>query len=464
MFKLFVFFVFLVNINNFAEAIEAGSIEPPTNSTINSISTTSELPVEQDFIINETIIESGNVALPEQNNKPEPLDNATLNGNETVEQPTNTLPEGLTLESTETLPNDITQQKSPSWVDTVGNETIPETPPVIQNTTTEIIPPISDDLEVIVTEDVAPPINSASQTTATIPTNTMPSAPAVPVATQPVQNTTVPIESTTPPVQTAPVTTPTQTIPPQVEPTPVASALIAPTQTTTNSVVPPAPAVTQSATSPTTTTQATAPAKKEDLVLNPIADDYYKDFTSFMLGNSTLKIIQKALTLNSNKGAITNETTVDEDGNVIQQEETYTQDIGNIHLKSIMYLSDKFWSVWINDKKITNINNYDDDNEFIIKKVNTKSATILLRVSKTKWSYINSTNKIPEEDYYVLDDHIEFEFSLAPNQTFVASKNEIIDGKYINEEEKLIDSIEDVSNIDLDTLFNPDEFSFSDIE
>ena len=204
---------------------------------------------------------------------------------------------------------------------------------------------------------------------------------------------------------------------------------------------------------------------KDDVItISPISDDYYKDFSSFMLGNSTIKIIQKALSLNSNKSLITNETAIDENGNIIQKEETFSQDVGNIYLKSIMYVSKNFWSVWVNDIKITNNTNLNKDNEFIVKNINSEKVDIIRRVSKTKWSYINSNNKITADEYKIVDNNVEFEVTLSPNQTFVASKNEIIEGKYVNEEELLINSINNPDGeLNLDAIFNAEEFDFTEL-
>ena len=200
------------------------------------------------------------------------------------------------------------------------------------------------------------------------------------------------------------------------------------------------------------------------ITISPISDEYYKDFNSFMLGNSTIKIIQKALSLNSNKSLINNETAIDENGNIIQKEESFSQDVGNIYLKSIMYVSKNFWSVWINDKKITNHTNLNKDNEFFIKNISDKKVDIVRRVSKTKWSYINSSNKITPDEYKIVDNNVEFEVALSPNQTFVASKNKIIEGKYINEEELLINSINNENGeLNLDAIFNAEEFDFSQL-
>lgn len=196
---------------------------------------------------------------------------------------------------------------------------------------------------------------------------------------------------------------------------------------------------------------------KDEIFLNPINDAYYKDFKSFMLGDSVISVIRKALDININKKNIT-ENIVDG-----ENKEHLTTDVGNIYLKSIIFLSNNFWSIWINDKKITNKTNNDENNEFIVKKISNNKATILLRVSKTKWSYINSANEIKEGEYKINDNNqVEFIITLSPNQTFVASKNEVIDGKYRNEEELLMNSLNNSSGeFNLDNLFDASSFDFN---
>lgn len=200
---------------------------------------------------------------------------------------------------------------------------------------------------------------------------------------------------------------------------------------------------------------------KEEIFLTPISDDYYKNFKSFMLGDSIISIIKKALDININKQSVTSSNIVGE----IEEDGGFSNDIGNIYLKSIIFLSNNFWSIWINDKKITNKTNNDENNEFVVQKINNNEATILLRVNKTKWSYINSANKITENEYKVNENNqIEFLFKLSPNQTFVASENKVIDGKYRNEEELLMNSINNqTTDFNLDNLFDANSFNFNDL-
>ena len=196
-------------------------------------------------------------------------------------------------------------------------------------------------------------------------------------------------------------------------------------------------------------------------VLTLISDEYYKPFKSFMFSNNILHAIQKALILHNGKEKIV----VDENNSTKESSEeiaTFDESMKNVYLKAIMHISNNNWSVWINDKKISNKNNLDEDNEYIIKRINTKEAIILLNVSKTKWNYLNSSGIITN-DKCIIDDEknkVNYEIKLHPNQTFIFSQNSVIDGKYKGEAEKLIDSID---NNELDLFLN-EEFNFDELQ
>ena len=194
--------------------------------------------------------------------------------------------------------------------------------------------------------------------------------------------------------------------------------------------------------------------------LTPTNDNYYTPFKSFMFSNNILNTIRKALTLHNNMGKV--DINKNEDG-IENSEEvaTFNEEMKNIYLKAIMYISNNNWSVWINDIKISNTNNLDKDNEYIIKKINTNEVTINLNVSKTKWNYLNSSGAINNEEFNIDEENnkVNFTIKLHPNQTFIFSKNVVIDGKHKGEVEQLIDSID---NKELDLFLN-EEFNFEEL-
>lgn len=198
-------------------------------------------------------------------------------------------------------------------------------------------------------------------------------------------------------------------------------------------------------------------------ILTPINDNYYKPFKSFMFSNNVINIIQKALILHNDRDKININK---EDEEVLENNEemvTFNEEMKNIYLKAIMYISNNNWSIWINNNKISNTDNLKEDNEYIVKKINTNEVIINLNVSKTKWNYLNSSGTITNEDFSINEEKnkVNYIIKLHPNQTFVFSKNTVIDGKYKGEAEKLIDSINNNNELD---LFLNEEFNFEELQ
>ena len=195
--------------------------------------------------------------------------------------------------------------------------------------------------------------------------------------------------------------------------------------------------------------------------LTPTNDNYYTPFKSFMFSNNILNTIRKALTLHNNMGKVDiNKNEENTENN--EEVATFNEEMKNIYLKAIMYISNNNWSVWINDIKISNTNNLDKDNEYIIKKINTNEVTINSNVSKAKWNYLNSSGAINNEEFNIDEENnkVNFTIKLHPNQTFIFSKNVVIDGKHKGEVEQLIDSID---NKELDLFLN-EEFNFEELQ
>lgn len=211
--------------------------------------------------------------------------------------------------------------------------------------------------------------------------------------------------------------------------------------------------------------------KEESKTITPFQDEFYTIFKSFMFSNSNIKVIKKALLLSKDKNSFVNSTDeysekeTNEDGTTeeAQEEEVFDGNIGNIYLRAILYISKNFWTVWINDKKISNFDNLSNDNEYYIKKLDINEATIVLKVSRSKWNYINASGTIGYDRYTFNNNtnKVEFELKLHPNQTFVSSKDIIVDGVYKGEVEKLLNDV--VEDTDLDLFLN-DEFDFDSLE
>ena len=90
----------------------------------------------------------------------------------------------------------------------------------------------------------------------------------------------------------------------------------------------------------------------------------------------------------------------------------------------------------------------------IRRKKNTKVKNQSLKIEKNAWNYhtkqsknSNTFEKIrnkksSKNEKKSKNNKVNFTIQLHPNQTFVFSKNVVIDGKYKGEAEKLMDSIE----------------------
>lgn len=200
--------------------------------------------------------------------------------------------------------------------------------------------------------------------------------------------------------------------------------------------------------------------KTSEETATPFQDNYYNSFNTFMLTKNNLELIKKALIIYNNN--ILNLKKM----NLIKNEENdegenfeYDKNIGNVYLKSIMYISKNFWTVWINDKKISNKNNLEEDNEFFIEKINLNEAIIRWTVGKNKWNIINYENNIHMSEYNFNEktNKIEFRITLHPNQTFVASENKVIDGKY--KEPNTINTI--ISDESIDSIFDDENIDFN---
>lgn len=99
----------------------------------------------------------------------------------------------------------------------------------------------------------------------------------------------------------------------------------------------------------------------------------------------------------------------------------------SVYLKSIMYISQDSWAVWLNDTKITNLTNGDE--EISVLSLSPLKAKLLWKMGVTKWEIVNANKSIPESKYTIKDSNVNLVFVLSPNQTYIPAKNEIIEGK-----------------------------------
>jgi hypothetical protein len=102
-----------------------------------------------------------------------------------------------------------------------------------------------------------------------------------------------------------------------------------------------------------------------------------------------------------------------------------------VYLSSIMYFADKQWSLWINDKKFV-ANSNSDENELFFKNVSQDKATIIWRLSISKWKILSGKKSEEYAPKINENNQVEVEFTLKPNQTFILSSNKVVDGRAVD--------------------------------
>lgn len=101
-----------------------------------------------------------------------------------------------------------------------------------------------------------------------------------------------------------------------------------------------------------------------------------------------------------------------------------------IYLASIIYFSPQDWVVWINDKKITSQNNA-KDKELFIKYVQRDRVSLTWKISLSKWRILagRSSEEVPPN--LNSNNEVVVHFELLPNQTFILSTNNVVEGKAV---------------------------------
>lgn len=169
--------------------------------------------------------------------------------------------------------------------------------------------------------------------------------------------------------------------------------------------------------------------KEIDKDSEEIAKEKKIELKSLMISNDDLESIKAALESfkNGYELAVIEEQKIE---NNTEKPKTEVKDNENsfLHLGSILYNSDKIWSVWINNKKITSSDNNPDE-ELYIKSIDRSKVNVVWKMSLSKWKILSKTNndnlapKINDKNQVVVD------FILKPNQTFILKNQKIVEGK-----------------------------------
>lgn len=95
-------------------------------------------------------------------------------------------------------------------------------------------------------------------------------------------------------------------------------------------------------------------------------------------------------------------------------------------LASIMYIDKNYWSVWINNKKITSNENY-VTNELYIESISKEKVSVVWTMSPTKWKILLGLNS--EEEVAVnAANQVVTKFQLKPNQSYLLAAKTVIEG------------------------------------
>lgn len=112
----------------------------------------------------------------------------------------------------------------------------------------------------------------------------------------------------------------------------------------------------------------------------------------------------------------------------LSEELRIIQKKSKIYLGSILYLSNKNWSVWINDKLISADNN-NPINEIYIRKIDGKKALIIWSLSPSKWQVLMGKNLEENDSRINKNNMINISFTLQNNQSYLLKENKIIVGR-----------------------------------
>ncbi len=102
-----------------------------------------------------------------------------------------------------------------------------------------------------------------------------------------------------------------------------------------------------------------------------------------------------------------------------------------VFLSSIMYFGEKQWSLWVNDKKFIASSN-SSENELYFKSVSQDRATIVWRLSISKWKILSGKKSEEYAPKINENNQVEVEFTLKPNQTFILGSNKVADGRAVD--------------------------------
>lgn len=158
--------------------------------------------------------------------------------------------------------------------------------------------------------------------------------------------------------------------------------------------------------------------KIEEVVRNNISQ---VKLTSLMFDDAENEAIKRALDSFKNGNTyLPEEAAESKDDNV-------TNRMSHVYLASIMYLSEEYWVVWINDEKITSESNQ-PGNELYLQEVQKDKISVLWTISASKWKILIGRKSEEMAEKINSQNQVEAKFELKPNQTYLLIYDSVIEG------------------------------------
>jgi hypothetical protein len=178
--------------------------------------------------------------------------------------------------------------------------------------------------------------------------------------------------------------------------------------------------------------------KIEEVVRNNISQ---VKLTSLMFDDAENEAINRALDSFKNGNTyLPEEAAESKDDNV-------TNRMSYVYLASIMYLSEEYWAVWINDEKITSESNQ-PGNELYLQEVQKDKISVLWTISASKWKILIGRKSEEMAEKINSQNQVEAKFELKPNQTYLLIYDNVIEGN-VQTNESLIQKEEVKSSFTL---------------
>lgn len=185
--------------------------------------------------------------------------------------------------------------------------------------------------------------------------------------------------------------------------------------------------------------------------VNTALDNYFTRQKSLLSTENEINLLNKVVAIYKKNSAMSNEELEQSTINTDIMYDSYNYQTFILYLKSILFLSKDKWSVWLNNKKITNADNK-NKNEFFIKDIDDKKIVLQWNISEFKWGYVNKMNNISHQRFKKLENgSIELTLVLYSNQSYLPFVDQVVEGKYQYKKEEIkVENKSDSNDVDVD--------------